>query len=531
MKKTSIVPEEFRIIPFEQNTYLIDGELLEWNGAMADVHSTCSSTKAYEPTFLGRVPIMGEKQAYEALKSACSAYDKGKGLWPTMKAKDRIKAVRKFLKKLQGKRKEVALLMMWEIGKSISESYKEFDRTIQYIENTIKAYEEIDDNSSHFTTHEGISAHIRRGPLGVVLCLGPYNYPLNETFALIIPALIIGNTVIFKPAKYGILFFSPLLEAFATCFPKGVVNILYGRGRVLAPPILKSGQINVLALIGNSRTAIALQDLHPNKNRLRLILGLEAKNPAIILPSSDLDLAVSQCIAGSLSFNGQRCTALKIIYVHEEIKQTFITKLAEKVEELKFGNPWEDNVFLTPLPEPEKINYIQELIEDALSKGSKIQNNKGGIRTENFIYPAILHPITTNMRAFQEEQFGPLIPIKSFHNTDQVIDEIANSKYGQQISLFGTNPQEIASLVDNLVNIVCRVNLNCLSQRGPDVFPFTGRKDSGVSTLSIYDGLYSFSTQTLLAFKDGENNNKIIKKILNAGISNFIHTDNKLKIK
>ena len=138
--------------------------------------------------------------------------------------------------------------------------------------------------------------------MGVVLCLGPYNYPLNETFALLIPAIIMGNTAIFKPAKHGVLLIAPLLEAFKKSFPPGVVNIVFGRGREIAAPIMETGKINVLALIGHSSSAISLQDLHPQKNRLRLVLGLEAKNPAIIMDDADLELTVNECLNGSLSY-------------------------------------------------------------------------------------------------------------------------------------------------------------------------------------------------------------------------------------
>ena len=140
-----------------------------------------------------------------------------------------------------------------------------------------------------------------------------------------------GNTVIFKPAKHGVLCISPLLEAFRSSFPKGVINIVYGRGREVASPIMKSGKIDVLALIGNSKSEIALQDQHPNKNRLRLILGLEAKNPAIILSDANMDLTVSECITGSLSFNGQRCTALKIFFVQRSVADAFVQKLSEAI--------------------------------------------------------------------------------------------------------------------------------------------------------------------------------------------------------
>ena len=128
---------------------------------------------------------------------------------------------------------------------------------------------------------------------------------------------------------------------------------------------MESGKVDVLALIGHSSSAISLQDLHPQKNRLRLVLGLEAKNPAIILKDADIDLTVNECISGTLSFNGQRCTALKILYVHEDIKEEFLNKFSKKVDELKIGMPW-DNTLLTPLPEPSKPNYISDLIDDCL---------------------------------------------------------------------------------------------------------------------------------------------------------------------
>jgi glyceraldehyde-3-phosphate dehydrogenase (NADP+) len=334
-----------------------------------------------------------------------------------------------------------------------------------------------------------------------------------------------GNPVIFKPAKHGVLLLSPLLEAFQRSFPKGVINILYGRGREVASPIMKSGRVSVLALIGNSKSAIALQDLHPNKNKLRLILGLEAKNPAIILPDANLDLVLSECVAGTLSFNGQRCTALKILYVHEDIVAEFNKKFAQKVDKLIFGNPWETGVFLTPLPEKEKPKYIQELIDDATSKGAKIINKKGGETTENFIFPAVMYPVTKEMRVYQEEQFGPIVPIITFKNIQEPLDDMAASEYGQQVSLFGKDIKTIAPLIDTLVNLVCRVNLNSSCQRGPDVFPFTGRKNSAVGTLSIHDALRAFSIRTFVASKDNDYNNEILQELLDSKESNFINTD------
>ena len=522
----SVIPDKFRIAnTIHQKTYLLNGELKEWEGPTSEVYSTISSTEAYAPTLLGSIPTMGETEALEALDSALMAYDKGKGAWPTMRVKDRIACMLKFVRIMETKRDEVVKLLMWEIGKSLPDSEKEFDRTVEYIYDTIEDYKQLDRNSAKFHKNSGVYAHIRRGPLGVVLCLGPYNYPLNETFALLIPAIIMGNTAIFKPAKHGVLLITPLIEAFQQSFPKGVVNIRFGRGRAIAGPIMETGKVDVLALIGHSSSANALQNQHPKSNRLRLVLGLEAKNPAIVLPDADLDLAITECLNGTLSYNGQRCTALKVVYVHKDILEEFNQKFADRVDALTFGNPWDAGVDLTPLPEPGKPDYIQELIDDAQEKGAQILNKKGGERTDNYIWPAVMYPVTKDMRVYEEEQFGPIIPIVPFEDIDEPLDDMAESNYGQQVSLFGNDVYALSPLIDTLANLVCRVNLNSSCQRGPDVYPFTGRKDSAVSTLSVHDALRSFSIRTFVASKDNAHNNEILEKLLETKLSNFISTD------
>jgi len=520
------IPEKYRLnSPIHHDTYLIDGKIGKWNGEFTEVISTLLANEEDDKYItLGDSPKMDKKHALLALEAADKAYSNGTGTWPTMKVYERINCMQKFVDLMVLKRDEVVKLLMWEIGKNLKDSEKEFDRTVDYINETIKEYKKIDRDGAFFHNNSGVRALIRRGPLGVVLCLGPYNYPLNETFALLIPAIIMGNTAIFKPAKHGVLLIAPLLEAFKKSFPPGVVNIVFGRGREIAAPIMETGKINVLALIGHSSSAISLQDLHPQKNRLRLVLGLEAKNPAIIMDDADLELTVNECLNGSLSYNGQRCTAIKVIYVHEKIKEKFLKKFCESVDSLKLGLPWE-NTLLTPLPEPNKPKYISELIDDATSKGAKIINKNGGKKFKNFVFPAVLYPVSEDMDVYKEEQFGPVIPVISFSDINTPINFMADSNYGQQVSLFGNSEEKLGPIIDSLVNLVCRVNLNSSCQRGPDVYPFTGRKDSAVATLSVHDALRSFSIRTFVASKDNPTNKNILRKLIDNKKSNFIRTD------
>ncbi|WP_164223428.1 aldehyde dehydrogenase family protein, partial [Stenotrophomonas maltophilia] len=134
-----------------------------------------------------------------------------------------------------------------------------------------------------------------------------------------------------------------------------------------------------LALIGSSKVADHLKKQHPKSHRLRAILGLDAKNAAIILPDADLDLTVKECLLGALSFNGQRCTALKMLMVHRSIADEFVNRLTTELAKLKVGMPWEKGVSITPLPGMHRTAYMTEVIEDAVAKGAKVVNPEGGV--------------------------------------------------------------------------------------------------------------------------------------------------------
>ncbi len=521
------IPAEFTLDEqVDQREFLSNGEMISWTGQVNEVFSPiCVKIKdGLKRKRIGSFPVCTEKESMEALEAAVKAYDNGRGEWPTMSVADRITCVENFTQKMIAKKDIVVKLIMWEIGKSYADSVKEFDRTVEYIYATIDALKDIDRDSSRFQIEQGIIAQIRRSPLGVVLCMGPFNYPLNETFTTLIPALIMGNTMLFKPPKHGTLLHYPLLEAFKTSFPKGVVNTIYGRGNKIVPSLMQSGKINVLTLIGSSRVADELKKLHPKVNRLRAILGLDAKNAAIITKDADLNLAVSETVLGSLSFNGQRCTALKIIYVHRSLAQEFLKRLSAEVAKLKYGMPWEKGVSLTPLPEVNKPAYLTECIEDAKAYGAKVINENGGQVAESFFYPAIVYPVNSQMKLYREEQFGPVIPVVPFDDLEEPIEYLIGSSHGQQVSIFSNNAAVVSSLIDPLVNQVSRVNINCQCQRGPDTFPFTGRKDSAEGTLSVVDALRSFSIRSLVAAKFTEENKKLLNDIVSENESNFLST-------
>lgn len=521
------IPEAFALqSEIHQKEYLSNGKMETWSGPMHTVLSPiCIKTESgLQRKVIGTYPLCTETEAMEALDAAVLAFNNGRGEWPTMSVADRIQCVEKFTFMMLEKKEIVVKLIMWEIGKSYSDSVKEFDRTVEYINATIDALKDVDRQSSRFEIEQDIVAQIRRSPLGVVLCMGPFNYPLNETFTTLIPAIIMGNTILFKPPKHGTLLHYPLLEAFMECFPKGVVNTIYGRGHTIIAPLMQSGKINVLTLIGSSKVANELKKQHPKVNRLRAILGLDAKNAAIVTANANIDLAVKETVLGSLSFNGQRCTAIKIVFVHRSLVDVFLQKLDAEVEKLAIGMPWEKSVNLTPLPEPGKPAYLNECIDDALLHGANVINLNGGTTVESLFFPAIVYPVNEKMKLFREEQFGPVIPVVPFDSIEDPINYLIDSPHGQQVSVFSDDSSEVASLIDPLVNQVSRVNINCQCQRGPDVFPFTGRKDSAEGTLSVVDALRAFSIRSLVATKMTDPNKHMLNEIVSTHSSKFLST-------
>ena len=207
-----------------------------------------------------------------------------------------------------------------------------------------------------------------------------------------------------------------------------------------------------------------------------------------------------------------------MVYVHKDIREKFLEAFAHATDNLVMGSPLVD-ADITPLPEVGKVEAMQAYIDEAVQKGASVINGRGGTVEVNMMYPAILYPVDRDTAIFKEEQFGPVCPVLEFEDFHDVLKDIAESDYGQQVSVFTANHETAGRAIDQLVNQVCRVNLNATCQRGPDTLPFTGRKDSAVSTLSVKAALRSFSIRTLVACNASEKD--LVEGIVAGGHSEF----------
>ena len=500
--------------------FLINGKIKTWDGPVRQIHSPVFLRKGRNLT---SIPItqgamLTRREALDAVDAACSAYDGGLGVWPKMTVSERIKHVRRFIEAMKQLRSSTVTLEMWEIAKSLKDCEIEFDRTVSYLEKTVECLADAARDSFDDFSGSGITALVRRAPLGMTLCMGPYNVPIFETLCTAVPAILMGNTVVIKLPRLGILPLCNLLPALAENFPAGVVNVIDGDGQKVVTPIMESGAPAILAFVGTSRVANIIRRAHPLPNRLRKVLALDAKNPAVVLDDADIESAVAQCVQGAFAFNGQRCTGIKHVWVHRSVESEFLTRLCTSVSELKIGMPW-DNPDITPLAEPDKPRWLAKLIEDATRLGAKIIN-QGGDHAATLFSPAVLHPVSSNMEIAHVEQFGPVLPVTTFDKIDEVYEFVRSSNFGQQISLFGENPEALGSLIDLFATQVSRINVNTYCRRGPDDLPFTGRKDSAESVLSVRESLRTFSTEMVVTAEQSQG--ETLDMIVSGGYSKFL---------
>ncbi len=502
------IPAGFRYTPDDTGlTLLLDGRLERWGGPAHPIGSAVDMRDAagrLQPIELGPAAAPSATEGLRAVDTAVRAWKGGRGEWPRASVAHRIACSLDFVKRARPLREQVARALMWEVGKPWTDCLVEIDRTLQYVEDTAETLRQLERESGPLVRASGYAARIRRAPLGVALCMGPYNYAVNEVYTTVIPALVMGNPVVIKTPRYGILANALLAPALLASFPPGVVSMITGDGPTVVGPIVESGKLDVLALIGSARTAALLLRQHPKAYRLRTILGMGAKNPAIVLRDADLDLAAKEIVSGALTFNGQRCTALKHVLVEQAVAEPLVERLAALTSALRVGMPWEEGVTITPMPDPEHVEFLTGLLRDAGTHGARIVNTGGGEYAGKLFRPALVYPVPSEAQLFTREQFGPIVPVSPIASPDEALDIVNRSGVGQQASIFGRDPSTVGRLVDQLANLVCRVNLNAQCRRGPDAFPFTGRKDSAVGTLSIYDALRSFSIRSMVAVPEHE---------------------------
>ncbi|MGT2948699.1 NADP-dependent glyceraldehyde-3-phosphate dehydrogenase [Streptococcus devriesei] len=437
--------------------------------------------KIYAPASgeeLGSVPAMSTDEVDYVYASAKAAFP----AWRALSYVERANYIRKAADILQSKAEAIGSVLSKEIAKGLKSSVGEVTRTVEIMEfaaaEGVRTQGEVLEGGSFEAASKKKIAVVRREPVGLVLAISPFNYPVNLAGSKIAPALITGNVVAFKPPTQGSISGLLLAEAFAEAgLPAGVFNTITGRGSVIGDYIVEHKAVDFINFTGSTPVG---ENIGRLAGMRPIMLELGGKDAAIVLEDADLELTAKNIVDGAFGYSGQRCTAVKRVLVMDSVADELSKLIVDRVKNLTVGLP-EDNTDITPLIDTKAADYVEGLINDAKEQGATALTD---IKREgNTIYPTVFDNVTTDMRLAWEEPFGPVLPIIRVNSTEEAIHIANQSEFGLQSAVF-TNDYPLAFKIAEQLE-VGTVHINNKTQRGTDNFPFLGAKKSGVNTQGV----------------------------------------------
>lgn len=432
---------------------------------------------SYDPSngdLIGEVQVTEIGQIDKIVSNARAAADS----WKKQTIEDRISTLGKAYKSIEPKMNALAMLISREMGKDIRRAAGEVSGAVYggpYI-----AHEA----GESFKTRLTGGTRVEYRPVGVVAVISPWNYPLAMANNLIIPALVAGNTVVFKPSEETPLIAKSFVEKLNEILPENVLQIVYGDGE-LGRALVES-DVNLIAFTGSQ--AVGKDIMARASGQLkRLIMELGGNDPMIVMKDANIETAARFAVASSFENAGQMCTSTERIYVDKSIAEVFEKRVVEIASCYKTG-PWDmPDVNIGPIINARQHCKIVEHIIDAETKGARILLG-GSNQPERYIEPTVICDITPEMLMEQEETFGPIVAMSSYSAIEEAVDRANNSTYGLGAVVFGGKDAE--NVADQLE--AGMVGINQGPGGGGDA-PWVGAKQSGFGFHGSPDGHRQFT--------------------------------------
>lgn len=452
---------------------LVNGEWVECKSG-----STSEIFSPVDGSLVGKTQLFTKDEINDVIYSSKEAQK----AWKDTPVSERAKILEKTADLLEENIEILSEILESEIAKDTDSAISEIRRTADFIRFTANEGMHSQGETIGADNFPGFKKNkisfVTRVPLGIVLAISPFNYPINLSASKIAPALMAGNSVILKPPSQGSISALYLAELFNKAgLPKGVLNTVTGKGSEIGDYLITHEDINFINFTGSTSVGKHIASI---AGMVPMLLELGGKDAAIVLEDADLEMTAKNIVAGAYSYSGQRCTAVKRVLVVNGVADELVKLIENEVLKLKVGKPGK-GVLITPLINSGSADFVQELIDDAISKGATlILGNK---REGNLLYPTLLDNVTVDMRLAWEEPFGPVLPIIRVKDANEAIDIANKSEYGLQSSVFTKNIDNAFMIARKLE--VGTVQINNKTERGPDHFPFLGVKSSGMGTQGI----------------------------------------------
>ncbi|MBM7551654.1 aldehyde dehydrogenase family protein [Thalassobacillus pellis] len=443
---------------------------------------------------LGYFQKSNQTDVKEAILSAREAFPE----WAATPAPVRGDVLFNLIRLLEDRFEELAVLITKEVGKSYRDAKGEVTKTIQ-------AMKQFSGEANRLTGETvpsydaDIFGYTVREPLGVVGLIAPYNFPLGIGIWKIAPAIIAGNTVVFKPASNTSLISVKIMEMLeAAGVPAGVVNMVTGPGSVVGKEFGENPEIKAVSFTGSTQVGTELgKAVTQRGGRMQAEMG--GKNPTIVLEDADMEHAVESIVISGFHDNGQRCTGTSRLILLRSIADEFIARLIEKAEALEVGDGFDPGVDNGPVVDENQLNTYLHYVESAIEEGATLKFGGERLTDEGrgegyFVAPTIFTNITPEMTIFHEEVFGPVVAVTVVDTYEEAIELANQSDFGLSSSIFTKSLDKALTFTKQIQSGVTHVNVP--SNYFENQFPFGGKKNSSIGPREQGSTALDFWTET-----------------------------------
>jgi len=419
-----------------------------------------------------RVDAASEQQAEDALRATSETQRTMRGTT----IPERVAWLEEIATGLEDRKEEIAETIVREAGKPISSARGEVDSGVERFRRAIEETRDLGGEYIEGTTsgHEGWEAFVEREPVGTVLSIAPYNYPLMTTALHVAPALAAGNCVILKPASATPATAAILAEVIAdTDVPDGAFNFVPGHASEIGDLLAGSDLVDAIVMTGSSGAG---KHVARESGMVNLLMELGGNAPAVVFPDADLESAAAACAKGSLKYAGQRCSAVSRVLAHEDVHDEVVERIDGEMDDWQLGDLFEESTAVGPLISEDQADWVEELIEDALEKGADLV--RGGERDGRTIEPTLLANVPRDARIVHEEQFGPVVAVTTIADAEDAIDLANQSDLALDGAVFTADHDRAMSVAERID--AGAVRINGAPSHGLGDIPFGGNKDSGI---------------------------------------------------
>jgi glyceraldehyde-3-phosphate dehydrogenase [NAD(P)+] len=454
-------------------------ERLYVDGDWRDADDVLQVTDLADGGTFAQVAAASPEQADEALAAA----ERAQAALRETTIPQRVAWLNEIADGLLERKEELAEVVVREAGKPISSARGEVESAAERFRRACEEIRSLKGGFREGTTagHEGWEAIVKHEPMGTVLAITPYNYPVSTTALSVAPAMAAGNSVILKPASDTPVSAAILAEVISELedLPDGAFNFVPGRGSVIGDVLSGDDRIDVVSMTGSSAAG---KHVAKESGMVNLHMELGGNAPAVVFPDADLGDVAGQCAKGSFKYAGQRCSAVSRILAHESVHDEVVDLLEAQMDSWQPGDLFDEDITMGPLINEGQADWVEELVEDAVEKGADLV--RGGERDGTTFEPTLLANVPHDARIVHEEQFGPVAAVTTFETEEEAVEIANHGDLALDASVFTSDYNRAMEMSDALD--AGAVRINGAPSHGLGDVPFGGNKASGIGRQGLH---------------------------------------------